>query len=519
MLKLDKMEISGFKSFSDKTEIVFPGGITAVVGPNGCGKSNIGDAINWVLGEQSPKMLRGRQMSDVIFAGSRARKALGMAEVSLHLGGAEGLAHVDQGRMVITRRLFRSGDSEYLINGSRTRLKDIQEFLREGRVGKIDQVLSAKPRDRRLIIEDAAGIAGYKHKRRLTELKLEATQANLLRVNDIVVEVQRQINSLKRQASKARRYKRLRDELRESERLHFALRARDLERELAGATQSETTARDAESAVAAELARGEVEVTDRRGGLEEANRAYREASERAHALEIEIDRQEGQIRGCQERIAESERISERQSSQAAELEARQEETRRRSSAHGEQVATGREALTALRRNLESAQQELQGAELAVRRGREAGDVLRQRQFESMHRAAELRNRLHRVDEALRQSVQQRGRLEAERETVDEDRVRLEGESTTLVDEHASSGARVAELETALVRSEQEVREAAERRHGWMEPSRTSRRASPGSRTACAPCSARDRSPACRPWAWSPTSSKPAPRWRAPPRGT
>ena len=227
MLKIAKMEIHGFKSFSDATEVVFPDGITAVVGPNGCGKSNIGDAINWVLGEQSARMLRGSSMQDVIFNGSEKRRPIGMAEVSLHLtnrpnGNGNGNGNGNAPKTVtITRRLFRSGESEYLLDGARSRLRDIQDLLREERVGaqtyatieqgRIDQILNAKPKERRLIIEEAAGVAGFKHKRRLAELKLEATQANLLRVNDIVLEVERQIGSLKRQAAKARRYARLRD--------------------------------------------------------------------------------------------------------------------------------------------------------------------------------------------------------------------------------------------------------------------------------------------------------------------
>ena len=200
MLRLEKLQINGFKSFSDRTEVDFKAGITGVVGPNGCGKSNIGDAINWVLGEQSAKHLRGRSMMDVIFNGSATRKPQGMAEVTLLFEGAEGVPHADGSRLAITRRLFRSGDSEYLLNGKKVRLKDIQELLRESRIGtrtfskieqgRIDQVLNAKPRDRRQMIEDAAGISGYKHKRRLTEMKLEATTANLLRVNDVIIEAE-----------------------------------------------------------------------------------------------------------------------------------------------------------------------------------------------------------------------------------------------------------------------------------------------------------------------------------------
>ncbi|HKQ59868.1 MAG TPA: AAA family ATPase, partial [Candidatus Polarisedimenticolaceae bacterium] len=278
MLRLERMEISGFKSFGDRTELEFPHGITAVVGPNGCGKSNLGDAINWVLGEQSAKLLRGQQMADVIFNGSEARKPVGLAEVTLHFAGADGLPHAEGGRVAITRRLYRAGESEYLLNGGRTRLKDIQDLLREGKVGartyatieqgRIDQVLNAKPKERRLLIEDAAGISGYKHKRHLTELKLEATQANLLRVNDIVVEVQRQIRSIKRQAAKARRYARLREELRRQERVRFGVRARALDAQLDGLQRREQEARAGEAAAAATLARQEVGLEQVRAELE-----------------------------------------------------------------------------------------------------------------------------------------------------------------------------------------------------------------------------------------------------------
>ncbi|MEE8412269.1 MAG: AAA family ATPase, partial [Acidobacteriota bacterium] len=134
-MRLASLQISGFKSFRDRTEITFPAGITAIVGPNGCGKSNIGDALNWVLGEQSPKMLRGKQMVDVIFNGSERRKPLGMADVTLRFEEAEGLEGAEQGRIAITRRLFRSGESDYLVNGKRARLKDIQQFLEQGHVG------------------------------------------------------------------------------------------------------------------------------------------------------------------------------------------------------------------------------------------------------------------------------------------------------------------------------------------------------------------------------------------------
>src|SRR5690242_12048036 len=267
LLKLKRVDIHGFKSFYDRTEMKFHGsGITAIVGPNGCGKSNISDAISWVLGEQSAKSLRGTRMEDVIFAGTRERKPLGMAQVTLsmvdplgqHLvaggheapvnghgnGNGNGHAqHVSPEEITITRRLYRSGESEYLINGKTARLRDIQDLfsgtglgpesyaiIEQGRIG---QILSNKPADRRAIIEEAAGIGKYKTRKRLAEAKLESSKQNLSRVFDILEEVGRQVNSLKRQASKARRYEELRSEMLTFLRQAVAGRFRMLEGEAA----------------------------------------------------------------------------------------------------------------------------------------------------------------------------------------------------------------------------------------------------------------------------------------------
>ena len=224
MLKLDSVSLAGFKSFADRTDILFPDGITCVVGPNGCGKSNVVDAIAWVLGEQSPRMLRGSRMEEVIFAGTRSRKPCGMAEVSLQFSPRSLPAGLDpedvdarlREPMTLTRRLYRNGDSEYLINGERSRLKDIQQMIagtgmgtrvysiiEQGRVG---QILQAKPTDRRILIEEAAGITRYKAKRKAAKLKLDESEQNLLRVNDIIAEVEKQVRSIKRQVGRARRY-------------------------------------------------------------------------------------------------------------------------------------------------------------------------------------------------------------------------------------------------------------------------------------------------------------------------
>lgn len=463
MLKLDRMLISGFKSFSDRTDVQFPDGITAVVGPNGCGKSNIGDAINWVLGEQSPKMLRGKHMADVIFNGSRARKPMGMAEVSIHLRGAEGIDRAEGGRLVVTRRLFRSGDSDYLLNGAKARLKDIQEILRQARIGtktyatieqgKIDQVLNAKPKDRRLIIEDAAGIAGYKHKRRLTELKLEATQANLLRVNDIVVEVRRQINSLKRQAAKARRYQRLREEMREREQLRFALKARAMDAQLARWREQEQQARDAESETAATLGKREVEVIDERAALDQANAQFREVAERLHTLEIEIDREERQVADCRERVAESEAGATRYDAEAETLAARRLETEDYVKQRRGVLDHETRSCAAICAALSERQAELEQAEQTLNRQRHEIDQLRRKQFESMRAAAELRNQLRSTEEARERAGQQRARLEAERAVAGEDWTRLQTQSSALEQDFEQHATREAQLKEELAGAE------------------------------------------------------------------
>lgn len=220
---LKRIEIQGFKSFADKTQIEFQSGITGVVGPNGSGKSNISDSIRWVLGEQSVKSLRGNKMEDVVFAGTEKRKPLGFAEVTLVLDNKDKALPIEYAEVSVTRRVFRSGESEYYINKNSCRLKDIKELFMDTGVGKdgysivgqgkIDEILSSKSEDRRNIFEEAAGIVKYKSRKEEAEKKLDKTEDNLLRVNDIVEELRKQINPLKIQAEKAIKYNEMSEEL------------------------------------------------------------------------------------------------------------------------------------------------------------------------------------------------------------------------------------------------------------------------------------------------------------------
>jgi len=222
-LYLKRLELQGFKSFAEKIRLDFNNGITAVVGPNGSGKSNIADAIRWVLGEQSIKTLRGSKMEDVIFAGTEHRKPLGFAEVTIVLDNSDSTLPIDYDEVAITRRVYRSGESEYLINKTNCRLKDITELLLDTGIGKdgysvigqgrIDEILSTRSEDRRQIFEEASGIMKYKVRKQEAEKKLELTRQNLERINDIITELEAQLDPLREQSEKARRFLDLREEL------------------------------------------------------------------------------------------------------------------------------------------------------------------------------------------------------------------------------------------------------------------------------------------------------------------
>ena len=290
MFRLKKLDIQGFKSFVDKTSVTLPTRITAIVGPNGSGKSNICDAVQWVLGEQSARNLRGTTMEDVIFNGAARRRPLGMAEVTITLESRSGEEWAETGgEVTIARRVTRDGESDYILNGKRSRLKDVQEILLGTGLGvraysiieqqKIDLILSTKPQDRRRLIEEAAGVSKYKIRKRQAEVKLEETRGNLLRLTDIVSEIDRTCASLKRQASRAARWKEQADVLAAQKRRLARLRADRLASGFAEGEKALAAATDAEAAALAELGRLEAELTEARRLADEDERAVREAGD------------------------------------------------------------------------------------------------------------------------------------------------------------------------------------------------------------------------------------------------
>jgi chromosome segregation protein len=490
-MRLQRLEISGFKSFPDRSELAFDDGVTAIVGPNGCGKSNVVDAITWVLGEQSAKSLRGDRMEDVIFGGSDARKPTAAAEVRLRLAkvpaatpgavsrspvaaglppsgairgphlaetGVDAVSaalpefDLDQPRFVrdveIGRRLYRSGESEYLLDGEVCRLRDIHDLLMDAGVGvkayavieqgKIGQILTGKPADRRQLIEEAAGVTKFKNRRRAAELKLEAAQQNLTRIEDIIFEVEKQRAALKRQAAKARRYKRLRDELRQWEKVQFATRYRALAAAIATARTKLTEAREREAAAAGRLAEVEAALERVRLELAEADSRATGAREAAHARELEVGRLQQQAAFDRQQVGTLTAAMAELAAELAGLEARREPVRL-ALAEGRQSASQAEAdRQAAAATLEqeeaayfSAYREIEGLESDV-------EAVRSEVYSAMNAATALR---HSVENA---------RAQRERASEFLGRLEIEASDLRLEAERADQDRR--EAEAALVRA-------------------------------------------------------------------
>ncbi len=330
---LESLELHGFKSFANRTKLTFSRGVTAIVGPNGCGKSNVLDAIRWVLGEQSAKALRGGEMSDVIFSGSDSLAAVGMAEVSMTFTECERELGLEFHEVKLTRRVYRDGKSEYLINGTACRLRDIQQLFMDtgiGRTaysimeqGRIDQLLSSRPEDRRAVFEEAAGITRYKSQKREALRKLEQTEQNLVRLDDILKEVQRQLNSLSRQAAKARRHQEFSGQLRLFE-THLAdvqYRRWKGEIEALEAKSAELRAKGEQTESA--IAGAEAQLAEQQRELNERDEALTAARGFANEVKNRLVQSQSRLEFNRERINEGGGLIERLNSEIAAAEEKQ----------------------------------------------------------------------------------------------------------------------------------------------------------------------------------------------------
>ncbi|HMP74797.1 MAG TPA: chromosome segregation protein SMC [Kiritimatiellia bacterium] len=420
---LKALEIVGFKSFAEKTRLEFEPGMTAIVGPNGCGKSNVSDAVRWALGEQSAKALRGAKMEDVIFNGTDSHKPLGMAEVSLTLADCEQALGTEYHEVTVTRRVFRSGEGQYFINRAPCRLKDIQRLFMDTGIGtnsyslmeqgKIDRILSSHPEDRRAVFEEASGITKFKADKREALRKLEQTEANLLRLDDIIREVKRQIISMQRQAGKAKRYQELQTQLRAID--LFATRERldlmetqikALEARLASITEQDDAART-------DIDQVEAETAQRRHALEQVELSIAGAMEAAMSARTELERVREAIRHSEERRQELQQLSERDTRDA-------DEARQRRAQHEQTLNDQQVRLTRAQADRDLAERELtehaQRLTDAEKRVEEIGRMLhtlRTEQVELDSRAAQRQNELAQLDAEERANMLRRERLAAE----------------------------------------------------------------------------------------------------------
>jgi chromosome segregation protein len=334
-MHLHSLELIGFKSFADKTVFEFHEGVTAIVGPNGCGKSNVLDAVRWVLGEQSAKALRGGEMADVIFNGTDSRKPVGFGEVSLTFTNCGSELGVDWHDVRVTRRVYRDGNSEYLLNKTVCRLRDIQALFADTGVGrsaysimeqgKIDLILSSRPEDRRTVFEEAVGITKYKTQKKEALRKLEATEANLLRIGDLIKEVKRQIGSLQRQAGKARRYQALHADLQVLDTHHSRQQLDKLEAELEQASRAIARLQDAESEAHRKIEAGENELAAKRRSLDEVDGEIGDARADVQRLQSEIAGLRNRIEFNRQRAQETGELIERYTNDIAAAEAKRRE--------------------------------------------------------------------------------------------------------------------------------------------------------------------------------------------------
>lgn len=497
MLRLKELELLGFKSFADRTRLAVDGSTAGVVGPNGCGKSNLADAVSWVLGEQSARILRGERMSDVIFNGTGERPPTGLAEVSMTLVESGDEAAADELEKVIglgetrpssdsedsaqgaapsrrrgeevkvTRRLFRSGESEYLLNGDSCRLRDIHDlFMGTGlgpesyaiiEQGRIGQILSSKPSDRRAIIEEAAGIAKFKSRKRLAEAKLESSRQNLARINDILEEIIKQVNSLKRQASKAARYKELHNQLRERQRVVFASRLIALESECGRLrTELDAAARacgDASAALEA-LENGRAAAA---ALYEQAEERVKLAREALAANELESERLHSRLDRCRQQLEAIEARAQDAAEERVRLEEQAEALSRDLAEHERRAAEARG---------EWSQAKAAAAELAERRMQIAGgltsaeagaEAQREAMMLSISQASEIRNEAVKMEEVCASAGREMARVEADLASAGAERARLAEDRAKLHASRAESDAVVGEI----LRRTEEARAALE----------------------------------------------------------
>jgi len=464
---LTRLEVSGFKSFAQRTEFVFERGITALVGPNGCGKSNIVDAVRWVLGEQRPTAVRGNQMTDVIFNGSASRRPVGFAEVTITFLNDKGILPSEYTEVCVTRRLYRSGESEYLLNRQPCRLRDIRRLFLDTGVGvdtygiieqgKVDRFIQASPTERRFVFEEATGISRYKAQRKEAQARLERTRINLEKVEVQLDEQRRHLRSIRYQAAKARRYR------------EYVARLRDLAVSLAVCTYREWEARrqEVERRIAGleeqsagldrRLAQVEAHLRDHRERAGHLDRHRGDLRDRLHHVLRRLDACRARVAHQEEHIREAQQESERTTRAVWSLTEKQRQAR-------EQLASAERDLEAVRSNIqrharliadESRKADAAAAECS--RLSAAIEDWKNRMIQVIERATTLRNDLNHLEATRRQQISRRSRLLAQLAEKTAQAQALEEQARALGGQREALTSRTDQVASALRRKEEELR--------------------------------------------------------------
>ena len=427
---ISELELQGFKSFAYKTNVSFDKGITAIVGPNGCGKSNIVDAMRWVLGEQRPTLLRSSSMSNVIFNGTAKKNALGMAEVYLTFVNNKGLLPTEYNEVTIGRRLYRSGESEYLINGTTCRLKDITDLFMDTGMSSdaysvielkmVEEILNDKNNDRRRLFEEAAGVTRYKEKRKKTFRKLDETQADLQRVEDILVEVRKKTNSLEKQAEKAQKAKKYKEELEHLDKALNKHEYRKIKEELEPLEERIDNADKEKKEIVAKAEKLEEEAEDARKALNEKERQQSEAQRRVSQLNSKIRDTETSLEITQEKISNEENVIEQYTSDIEQSEKDLEDLR--------------EAFESSKKKLATFDDDLEKAEKNLAESKERYSEIQQQYNKEQEKLEQLEKDFSQANQDLNDLQTKRIKIESRLENTEGDLVRIREEIEDLEDE-------------------------------------------------------------------------------------
>jgi len=425
---LKSLDIVGFKSFANKTKLEFEPGMTAIVGPNGCGKSNVSDAVRWVLGEQRARALRGAKMEDVIFNGTDSQKPLGMAEVSITLAECTEFLGLEYAEVCITRRVFRSGESGYFINRKACRLKDIQRLFMDTGIGtdsysileqgKIDQILSSRPEDRRTVFEEASGITKYKADKKEALRKLEHTEANLLRLADVIREVKRQIISLQRQAGKAKRYKELADEVRGLDLYVTREKLGEYAQKINGLAGELQVIERKVNELHEQVESAEAEAETSRGALTRLEETISQAMEQASAAKGELERAHHLITMNTDRIAELSTLARRNTQETEEARVRLETHRGELEKIVTEMGESEQEKAEAKSELDHAMQVQKEAEDQMNATRGQLNNLRSESVALDSKASTMQNELNELDARDRSSMLKKERLSTEKSELE-----------------------------------------------------------------------------------------------------